>query len=250
MKFFLMCLASLISVFTLANSHAADLGSGYSCDGGKIFRKGKEVRVANAVSSVQSQIDKLGSSKKNKSKKATLNALKKALKNCSKSVVGTPTPAPGGGAIVDSVYGARARTGFFNTGPISGFGDTPAFGTIQIKRDSNATYLITFTIGENGTGSQRFFGDFEPGPFSDFSGTEKMPFSKSDASQGGTKTISVESSKITFTFDNIAAGITRNGATITKVEVVLTLAENNGYTGTLKYFNGATAVVSGTFTVQ
>jgi len=242
-----MNIARLTSVFLfvlcLTNPvyAATDLGSGYSCDGGKILKKGKEVKLSKLVATIDTQLSNLGNSKKDKAKKTVLKALKKSLKDCSKNKP-TPTPAPGGSSV-SSVYSSRNLGNSTRSGPISGFGDAPAFALLQLREETNGSFLISISIGENAPTSERYFSDFEPGPFVQIPGTASLPYTTSTPQGASTKTITVEATKVTFRWSNIPAGSTNNGSNVTEVIVVLTLGENNTFTGTLQYVGG----VSGSF---
>lgn len=240
----LLLVALLFPVLALG---ATNLGSDYSCDNGKITRKGKVVKLAVARSAIDQQIAKLPKTKTGKAKSAVLKALKKALKDCA-----TQTPGGGnGGASIASIFGPRllGDRAIFST-PISGFGSSPAVASLQV-RESSEGYLIILGIGENTPLGERYFGDFEPGPFDAIPTGATVPYTASrDYAAPSKRKILIEATKVTFQWTDIPAGTTRNGVNITEVKAILELTDNGGYTGKLEYLIGTSVVASGTFTFQ
>lgn len=93
-----------VDVLADVGSGRVTLGGGYTCDTeAKLIYKGngtKPVKLKKAKEVLSEKISALGSSKKDKAKKAALKAAKAQLKPCTDGTplaTPTPTPTPGGG---------------------------------------------------------------------------------------------------------------------------------------------------------
>lgn len=72
----------------LQDAHAQQIGQGYSCVENAIVKKGKPVKLSKAKKAVQAKIDALGTSNKDKQKKAALKEVKAALPMCQNGTLG------------------------------------------------------------------------------------------------------------------------------------------------------------------
>lgn len=110
MFFALVVLTQVVVAFPC---QAKELGEGYSCTDGKVFKKNKEVSVKKAKTAIQNKITNLGGSKKNKAKRNALKAVKTAIGAC-------PSSAGGGGngteltGNIDDISAGPLDTGTFN----------------------------------------------------------------------------------------------------------------------------------------
>lgn len=87
-------------------SVAQEIGSGYSCSGTSIIKKGKVISLSKAKSELQAKINALGNNPKNKTKKDNLKAVKAAVINCSKGI----PPIVAAGTYTGSLTGSLTKS--------------------------------------------------------------------------------------------------------------------------------------------
>ena len=93
---------SLSAPLSGAAEGRANLGGGYTCDiAAKLIYKGnssRTVTLSKAKKTLNGKISDLGTSKKDKAKKAVLKAAKTAVQSCADGTFTvSPTPTPGSG---------------------------------------------------------------------------------------------------------------------------------------------------------
>ena len=131
-RLLILALAFFVSGLINFPAQADNLGEGYTCTDGKIYKKGKEVSLKKAKAAIQKKIDNLGGSKKNKSKRNALKAVKAAMTACPNSTGG------GGGTELSGDIGD------ISAGPL----DTGSFsGTYTLNGTS---YTAVFRIDDRG----------------------------------------------------------------------------------------------------
>ena len=95
----ILIVAILLTATFSSSAFAKDLiGSGYYCENGVILKGNRGVKLGIAKNAINNKIAALGTSKKDKAKKAALKGVRAGLTSCAKggvTTVGvTPTPTP------------------------------------------------------------------------------------------------------------------------------------------------------------